>query len=95
MTVDGLAACHAFVAIGSRRSGSPCECRRHARCGRRAGAQVEPAARRRMERSVATPPTAAALSSWTTASSHDEERGATATGDCASYSPPARSASTS
>jgi hypothetical protein len=36
-----------------------------ARSGRRAGAQVETAAPRRMERSVATPPTAAALSSWT------------------------------
>ena len=46
--------------------------RRHlrgARSGRRAGAQVETAARRRMEQSVATPPTAAALSRWTNLSS--------------------------
>ena len=41
----------------------------HARSGRRAGAQVETAAPRRMERSVPTPPTAAALSSWTNGSS--------------------------
>jgi hypothetical protein len=39
---------------------------RRDRPGRRAGAQVETAAPRRRERSVATPQTAAALSSWTT-----------------------------
>jgi hypothetical protein len=53
---------------GSRRA-------RHAgrddRFGRRAGAQVETAAPRRMERSAATPPTAAGLSRWTTTSSGD------------------------
>jgi hypothetical protein len=41
----------------------------HARLGRRARTKVETVAPRRMERSVATPPTAAALSRWTIRSS--------------------------
>ena len=70
---------HASERRAARRSG--------ARPGRRAGAQVETAAPRRMERSAATPLTAAALSRWTTTSSHDVAAapGAIATRDCASW----------